>query len=439
MPQQTSKAMRQLISRIQQEAFAAVGMAAKDVTSFFQQERERVQRYLQDKPEYLRPEEEILAEDPSLTYIELDLSKRFDRPSPTPFQHPYLYSWLADSWRYHCENLYGSEHAMDKEILLATAPTGRFNAMALAGSQAHGILLEDGLLHVLTTICNQVAYLLYIRNEQGKYLARDPAELQTYAAEHPGLLETIQQTIYQYITAGYSRMPEAIGDAYHQDHAIRHVLSSACWSFVFEHELFHLRYSDGKGPALDQNLLDLRYQQVWTIFQTQLLPHLPVKLDEASFRQRYLAHQEELFADFFALQAVLPAAQRQGTLIAVLSGIFAFYLTAELSEYLLFELREPGAIHQLQVADGLNVSLTAIITGESHPYAFARRAALISGTKDRHPALAGLLHQQAVQLDWLGCRIKDLLDEQLAQQDPRPAPHQKWSSGKTATSSYLRA
>lgn len=438
MPQSSSIAIRQLISHIQQEAYAAIGMDTAAVKAFFESERARVARYLEDKPAYLRPKDDILAEDPSLDYIELDLVKRFDHPTPTTFEHPYLYSWLTDTWRYHCEKLYGRTQALESAVVLATAPTGRFNALALAGSSTHGILFENGLLHVLSGISNHLAYLLYVPTDDGRYQQKNSDELQAYATEHHHLLESIARIIQQYVIEGYSRQPGPIGDSYQEDFAIRHVLTSACWSFIFEHELFHLRHAAGSAPTIDQDFLEQRYQQVWQFFRDQLLPHLPVEMTADTFKKRYLNHQEELFADYFGLEAVVKIAREESTLSAALNGVLLFFLAAELTEFLLFELREPGAIQQIVEADGFNVSITAIVTEESHPYAFARRAGLVSGAKSNMPAIGEMLGRQATDVQWISEQVKAILQKGLEGQDPLPVPHPKWTRSKVTTHSYLR-
>ncbi len=51
-----------VITAIQRDAFAALGMDEVSVLAFFEQEKQRVTAYLSDKPDFLRPDADILAE-----------------------------------------------------------------------------------------------------------------------------------------------------------------------------------------------------------------------------------------------------------------------------------------------------------------------------------------------------------------------------------------
>jgi hypothetical protein len=427
-----------LITAIQRDAFAALGMDEAAVLAFFEQEKQRVTHYLSDKPDFLRPAADILAEDPSLDYVETDLPERFNRPVPTPLQHPYLYSWLCDCWRYHCEKTYGTPHMLNTELMLATAPTGRFNAMALAGPGRHGILLEDGLLNVVTGLSNLLAIWLYERIDERRYLERDLEGIRHFAKNNPETVENMARIIWQYVVEGYSVQPEAIGTSYRDDFSIRHVISGACWSFIFEHEAFHLKTADGVEPAANREQLEARYRQVWTFFDANLNPVLPVKLDEMTFRQRYLAHQEELFADYFATLAVARLGRNEQTLAPSLSGVLLFFLAAESVEYLVAELADPGSARALRNCDGMTLSLTAIVMDESHPYAFARREGLLSGINMNAPETGAELRTQNEKISFIAGLIRDALDVRLsARQSDLPAPHSKWQFGKTIAEKYL--
>lgn len=427
-----------VITAIQRDAFAALGMDEVAVLAFFEQEKQRVTAYLSDKPDFLRPDADILAEDPSLTYIETDLPERFNHPVLTPLQHPYLYSWLRDCWRYHCEKIYGKPHILDKDLILATAPTGRFNAMALAGSDRHGILLEDGLLNVVTGLSNLLSVCLYERIDERRYLERNMDEIQMYARNNPQTVDDMARIIRRYVIDGYSVQPEAVGGSYRDDFSIRHVVSGACWSFIFEHEVFHLKTSDGVAPQANKEQLESRYRQIWETFDAHLNPLLPVRLDEATFRQRYLAHQEELFADYFATLAVASLGRNEQTLAPSLLGVLLFFLAAESTEYLIAELTDPGSARTLRHCDGLTLSLTAIVTDESHPYAFARREGLVSGISTNAPETGAELRVQNEKISFIAGLIRDALDAGLSDEsEARPEPHAKWRFGKKMNEKYL--
>lgn len=426
-----------IITLIQKEAFSAIGMDADEVKSFFAKEEHRVSSFFRKNPNYLQDRDSILEEDASLTYIELDLSKRFKVQVPTPFQHPYLYSWLQDNWRYHFEKTYGQSKVLEKDIVLATAPTGRFNAIALSGETEHGIIIEDGLVNVLVSITNELAFLLFEKIDTRKFQERTLAEIKTYAQENPQYLERITSIILDYVVDGYSRIPAPTAMTPDEDFSIRHVLSSACWAFVFEHELFHLKVNDGKEQGLNRELLENRYQQIWKVFEAQINPVLPEPLDEMSFKKRYLAHQEELFADYFAFCAVVQSGMKENTLSSSIIGAFTFFLVAELNELLVAELKESGSFEPLYKADGINLALTAIVMKESHPYAFARRLALLSGVNIHFPSQFAMVQEQSEKIDLIVELLKSTIKAVFLNLDQKPVPHSKWEFGRSISGNYL--
>ena len=429
--------LRKIISQIQKDAYAGIGLNEQQLRDYFHREKLRLQQFLEDKPDYLRTREEILEEDPSLDYIELDLVSRFDTEVPTPYQHPYFYSWLVDSWIYHCEKAYGRREIFQKEVLLVSAPTGRFNAMALVGKNEDGILIEDGLWNLLIGAANQLAFLLFERAGENQYRERNLVDLQGFVEANPQFLQNLADIIHSYVVEGYSLQPPPIGDSYRDDFAIRHVLTSACWSFIFEHELFHLRVASGEQFPLDRGFLEQRFVQIWTYFKDHLSPHLPVEVPKEVFKKRYLAHQEEIFADFFGLAAVIKLGRKDGTLAASLLGVQLFFFTAELTEFLLFRLTEKGSIEELYAAGDLTNALTAIVMGESHPYAFSRRAGLADGIKTNFPDIYELLLQESEKMTFLLDCSKEILNKRIDSASALPVPHSKWSFGKALIGKYL--
>ncbi|MEM6801173.1 MAG: hypothetical protein AAF696_07195 [Bacteroidota bacterium] len=427
----------EIISLIQEESYAAIGMDKASVHAFFQKEKNRITKFQKERPDYLKSREEILAEDSSLHYMELDLARRFDTEVFSPFQHPYLYSWLKDVWRYHCEKLYGTEKILDKEILLATAPSGRFNAMALAGSKEHGILFEDGLINVIVGISNNIAFLLYDKLDNGQYLEKTLEEIEPYSQKFPELLHNISTIIYDYVVGGYSHAPPPFSDAHQDDFSIRTLISSACWSFIFEHELYHLKVHDGIQLWQNQDFLDKRYGQVWKFFNQNLLPVLPLKIEETEFKKRYLAHQEELFADYFALHAVAKLGDIEGIRRPNILGVLSFFLIAELTEHLILKLTEPGTLESFSTADGLTISLTAILMNESHPYAFARRKGLFDGAKIYIGGLDDELSILMEKMELLLNLLKKQINGKLLENEEGIEVHSKWTKSKEITAKHL--
>lgn len=422
--------LKEAITLIQEEAFAASGMTLYDVQAFYRAEKQRISRFVQDTPGYLLSQEEILNKDPSLTYIELDLPKRFDTVVPgLPYQHPYLYPWFEDILRYYNEKT--GNASPFPSLIIATAPTGRFNAIALPGSEESGILIEDGLMHVANNFANEISSLLYEKIDGRRFQKRTPEVLRDLIAADDSTLPYLAQVIWQYVIEGYSFLPGPIGKTSAEDFSIRHILSTDFIVFVLKHESFHINWWRNQQTA-GKDLLKGRHQYLWDLYCTHFVQALPDPLSATEFEQIYYAHQEELLADFFAFSAVMQLGKKENTYTASVKGAWLFFLIAELIQHLLFRLEDPTFPENLATYDGGILSLTAILSRESHPYAFLRKKNILTMVKQVYPQEYEAIAAESATMDLLTQQIKSILDDKVATATDRPFPHPKWAYGKSA-------
>ncbi|ACU63476.1 hypothetical protein [Chitinophaga pinensis] len=420
---------REAITLLQEEAFAASGMTYYDVQSFYKREQERIRQFNVDNPGYLRSEEELLARDPSLHYLETDLSKRFVDDVPgLPYQHPYLYTWLQDTVRY-CNEKTGRTQKGLSNIILATAPTGLFNAIALPGETESGIILEDGLLNVASHYANELAFLFYEKLEDGRYCELEGDELKQHIEANKETLDYLAEVIWQYIIEGYSTLPGPVGATSEEDFSIRHVLRQDFILFVLEHECFHIDWWHSNGVH-GKHPFDKRYEQMWQFYERHLASVLPDndKLTYDQFERIYYAQQEELLADFAAFQVVMMMGEKQRTFTASVKGALLFFVMAELIQHLLFLLNDPDFVDKLATYDGSVLALTAIAAKESHPYAFLRKASLLNLIRQSHPLYLQSVENESAKMDFIIESVKKLLDEKVATATTPPIPHAKWSA-----------
>lgn len=418
------------ISYIQEQAFKASGYhALYNVKKFFQAEKQRLIKNLEGKPHFLRDRDSVLNEDSSLHYVEFDLPKRFDVELPgLPYQHPYLYTWLSDSYRYYTERL---EPGLlyRKSLKICSAPTGRFNALAIPGVLEAGILVEDGLLNILQSFSNNLAYLLYAKTADGKYLSLSLEDIRKNAGADNDIMDALADAIMGYVIDGYSRRPPVIGDTYDKDFAIRHVLSMSLLCFVFEHELYHLKVWDSINPGVSNVLVDDRYRKVWSFFQSNVAAHLPVAITEPTFRKLYYTHVEEIYADYFAFAAGIRFGEQDNTVAPSADGMLAFFLIAGLIQHVLIKLDDPGFLQNLYSFGDLSLSLTAIVMRESHPYAVLRQREVMQALEK--DSAYPVVQAEACKIAFIEEQLRKLIDKRIEQSARIISPHPKWQFGRS--------
>jgi hypothetical protein len=422
--------IREAITLIQEEAYAASGMNLYDVQAFFRSEKKRVSSFLSDKPDYLLTREEILKRGPSLTYIELDLPKRFDTIIPElPYQHPYYYPWLEDILRYHNEKLDRLTNPLPR-LIVATAPTGRFNAIALPGKEESGILMEDGLMHVASHFSNQLAYFFYKKLNGNQYQENNIDYLKNEQQNNKPIFEYLAKVIWQYVIDGYSYLPPPIGSSSGDDFSIRHTLSTTFFFFVLEHESFHIQWWH-KGQKRHSDTLKTKLNDLWNFYDKHLKEVVPSKLLFHEFEYIYHLQQEELLADYFAFSTVLKLGSKENTISASIKGGLLFFLIAQLIQHLLYSIEDKGFPERLYSYDTTILSLTAILTGESHPYAFQRKSSIQSLAQQIHPQYCTIIKEECDKMDFVFGEVQAILDQKLADCTIPPIPHPKWAYGKS--------
>ncbi len=94
-----SPTLEERIAQIQLNAYANLNISPPEIEGLFKREKLRIIKFSKTRPNYIKSS--IEAEDAAEHFIEPNLAKRFDIKVPTPFQEPFVYSWLNDVWQSH--------------------------------------------------------------------------------------------------------------------------------------------------------------------------------------------------------------------------------------------------------------------------------------------------------------------------------------------------
>ena len=146
-----------------------------------------------------------------------------------------------DVWGYHHARLYADASIAD-QLILATAPTGRFNALAIEGNGQMGILLEDGLLYFAREITKLLGDILYTRDNGDLRIVDVGPSLDDRIIEKSGSIDRLLDATLSYLVDGYIRLPEPDSTDLDEEEesAVHAVIFQAFIVFVIEHELHHL-------------------------------------------------------------------------------------------------------------------------------------------------------------------------------------------------------
>jgi hypothetical protein len=356
------------IAALQRRAYLRAGFDIEALSEYFADLKKRMVLFQNANPSYLPERDDVLRKDPDLSFLEFDFGRRFDTPNPIPFQNPWSFAILKDYWEYHRRKLYAEGHW---QVHLATAPTGNYNATAIAGSSEYGILIEDGLLHLALRACRAVAPLLYGRAGAG-FRPRNPPLAQT-EADHVAVDE-LADAVFQYLNGASVVPPPPVLDP-EDDFSIRHVLFSGFLAFVLEHELYHLRK---QRTGDNQEEFDLAFAPVWKFFDEKLRNHLPQIPTEPELRALFQSHREELWADTVAVSRVMLLGKLEGTLGPSLGGALLFHYLAEAIRKAELLRDDPDALAAESSATEEALVAQALYLHESHPYPQSRRLGVYS-------------------------------------------------------------
>jgi hypothetical protein len=421
--------IHEAISAIQERACDAIGWTIYDVRDHHLAEQERVRNYLADKPDFLRPRHEVLEADSTLAYIEYDLPSRFDTIVPKlPYQHPYHYTFLCDYVRYFNSKL---GRPGDASLIIATAPTGRFNAIAVQGKDENGIIIEDGLLNVANSFAANVSLLLYNRLNTSQYQPLLVHEIRDAITKRPDIIQSLTGIIWDYVVDGYSVLTNTASPSYKDDFSVRHILFQGFLFFVIEHERFHIALWK-KDPASNNSILSKAVNQdLWDFYTAHLAQHLPAEgLTKEEFNTICLVQTEEMFADIFGLAEVMNLGTLENDYEPSLDGALLFFLIAELIQFLLYRLDDSIFADHLYTQSATVLSLTSIVQRQTHPYTTVRKSSLLSYAKSTFPAYHDSIETCMQKVDCISEKIREQIDLRLSQMEASPAPHPKWIAGK---------
>lgn len=411
------------IAQIQLNAFENMGLYPPDIIHAFAKRRKEIERFAEARHGYLGSR---IPQTPEWDhYIERNLRKRLNLPTPTPYQDPYLYSWLSDVWGYHRARLY-AEEAFSSNLVLATAPTGRFNAVAIPGVDKNGILIEDGLLHFAREFTKLSSEVLYFRPGDKFEVVEPGTTLEHRIAERQSQIDSIINLTLGYLVDGYIIPPESnyLDQNEVRNDEIYEVIFNGFVVFVLEHELHHLIAAPQGLHVLPS--IEISFDAMWKIFEQDVIPHLSTEVDQEVIRSLHAQHQEEILADYRAMNRLLALGRIDHLVWPLLDGGMLFFHMAELIRWMTLKIEDPERLILEQKIDGRWQSISAILYQESHPYPLVRRSGVIARTKAHNAPYGELLIEREKRLIQLFNAIR-LRFNQRYQDLPLPQKiNRKW-------------
>ncbi|CUH81396.1 hypothetical protein [Tropicibacter naphthalenivorans] len=417
------------IAQIQLNAFENMGLSPPDILHEFARRRQEIVRFSAARPGYLGSR---IPQTPDWDhYIERNLRKRYNVPTPTPFQDPYLYSYLSDVWGYYRARIY-AEDAFASDLVLATAPTGRFNALAIPGTDKNGILIEDGLLHFAREFVKLTSEILYVRAGKNFEVVDPGPALQRRIGAHVLQIDSLIDLTLGYLVDGYITPPKPsdfdLDDQPGGD--IHNVIFHGFVVFVLEHELHHL-IAEPQGLHVLPSL-ETSFDAMWQTFEQDVIPHLSTKVDKEVIRSLHAQHQEEILADYRAMNRLLALGRIDHLVWPLLDGGMLFFHMAELIRWVTLKIEDPERLILEQKIDGRWLTISAILHQESHPYPLLRRSGVIARTKAHNVPYAELLIEREKRLIQLFNAIR-LRFNQRHQDLPLPQHiNRKWRIAEKA-------
>lgn len=414
----------ELVEHIQYTAYLASGVDPATLPALHREQARRLKKFQETNPTYLPSKQEILAGDARLTFLELDLSERARRETPTRYQDPLLYAWLADSWEHHRLKLYKNEDIRGRPLVLATAPTGEFNAIAIPSHDGYAILLEEGLVNFARKMCKLVAPVLYRR--RGDVYERTSVEHVVAACfEDRDRIDEISSTIIEYVVHGSIPSPTPASPVFDPAGDISNVIFSGFVSFVFEHELHHIvrHASDAASEPAPDGEAD--FVTLWRELEEKVLPHLSDPPSEQTVRRRFFDHREELHADMRAMNRLVLIGRMDKTEWATIDGGALFFHLIDSFREAFYLCVQPEVVESQKSMGGRQLSITALLTGASHPYPLVRRSGVLAHARKNSPSYGELMIQEDHRMALLFRTVRARIAALLALSPP-VAVHPKW-------------
>ncbi len=377
------------IAQIQLNAYANLGYSPMEISAYFKSVRERIESFADKRPNYLSQNFSTPSGD---NPIERDLKARFHSIPTMPFQEPFIHSWLTDVWHYHRVRVYKNEAPAVSNLVLGTAPTGGFNALAIHDQSKNGILIEDGLLYFCRQFCSLISRLLYRQNKGRMEFVNVGDELDAQISANHSIIESLIDTTVDYLVDGFLVPPNP--HPLDQDDKDSEVVGgdlmfNGLMTFVIEHELHHL-LARPEGKHLLSNVKE-SFEDLWKIFEKDVIPQVSSTVEKEEVRQIFEDHQEEIYGDYRAVKMVLAQARIDRSIWPTLDGPMVFFHVTELFRWVLLVTTDPERLKLEAQLDGVWLSIAAILHDESHPYPLVRRAGVLEFFKRVDEPFYGIL------------------------------------------------
>lgn len=366
------------IAAIQRAAYEAAGVSCAELVDHLRRRRQRARAFDLARPRYLPAVEELSAEDRSLDYLTRSFEERATTLTPTPFEDPQIYSWLRDTWRYHANLLYaGADVLRGKPLIFASAPTGRFNAIAVPASDGFGIVVESGLWQIARRLCIELDPLLYATRKNLGY-RREPSDVRDQCARHPDIIGRICELCVGYIVDGVCPPLKPCREDFGAPAGMHDTMFFGFIMFVIEHEMHHLVAT---LQASADETAGARFDSVWRYVEKIILPGFETPPTREWLGRVFARHYEELSADVRGLNRLLMLGLKQRTVSPTLTGSLLFFHFANACRTVMLMIEDPTLLTTQadMTQDGL--FLAGLLCGDSHPYPAVRRLSAIAASK----------------------------------------------------------
>ncbi len=349
---------------------------------------------------------------------------------PTVYQNPFIYAWLEDFWNLHSKAVYREASHPQPAFLMASAATGQFNAKAIVADDQPAILLEDGLIFFAHSAAHILSALLYEKIEGNRYRTREVFKSPTPTSPQYLACVELAGLILDYLLKGAVPGVHPMPLTEEEDFSIRHVIFTSFISFVFEHELHHLREAreSGSGLSTRKRVVQERFEALWRFVQLAFKDETRIEFDRPVMEMIFHAHSEEHFADLRALMTVIHLGRENKTLLPSVDGALLFFFLAEAIDHAQRGIADSAAYKAMNGMNDVALILNGLVLEESHPYPQLRLKGVLETQEAFHPSLKILLHEEAETIKAIFETVKVLLSQTIeARQLQIQHIHPKWT------------
>lgn len=413
---------RETIAYIQHQALTHAGIAPQDLIAHYRRTQGNIAKLA---VEYA--DRSLEPEDPDLQQY-ADVSK-LRRQVPTPFQDPYVYAWLKDFWRQHTHSLFGPDQAYPVDFIMASAPTGRFNALAVPASDKAAIIVEDGLVFFARKAAGIIAKVLYEHKEGSRYVTRDVHPSGGVGTLEHTAITALSELVLDYLLTGYTPLAEAELTT-EGDFAVRHLIFLGFMSFVFEHEVYHIREFSGLDKITHTRAATVkhRFEALWQFVEKAFQNETRVTFDRASCERLFNAHSEEYFADLSGFVSVISLGNTNNTLLPSIDGALMFFFLADAIDHARRTILDKEAYDAMEGMSEVALILNGLVLEETHPYPTLRLKSLAQADAAIGASTRSVINEETAALRALFNRVNALTTQAIVDRALTPEDlHKKWT------------